>query len=126
MKQALVDRSADGSAAVGESQQGAVPTAVRDNAAGADTILRDFVATGSSEIALPVEVGPPRGQPDQPGRAGERGPYLSDESGGYSAATTGSDGNSAEAAKGGTFAGGCLKCGKKGHRVTNCMVKLCS
>ena len=50
-------------------------------------VLRNFVATERGETALSVEVGRLRGQPDQPGRAGERGPYLSGDSGGYSTAT---------------------------------------
>ena len=91
-----------------------------------DSAWRNFVATGRGETALPVDVGPLRGQPNQPGRAGERGPYLSGESSGDSVATTGSDGNSAKAAEGSTFTGRCFKGGKKGHRVVNCMVKLCS
>ena len=32
---------------------------------------------GHGEAAVPVEVGPERGQPDQPGRAGEMGVYPS-------------------------------------------------
>ena len=116
--------SAEGSATVGESPQGTVPTAVRDTTAGDDTILRDnalrnFVATGRGEITLSVEVGPRMGQPDQPGRAGERGPYLSGESGGGSTATAGGNDNSAKTAEGETLAGTCFKCGKKGHRVAN-------
>ena len=37
---------------------------------------------GLGEAAVPVEVGPQRGQPDQPGRAGERGAFSSGELGG--------------------------------------------
>ena len=76
-------RSESGSAAVGESPEGAEPTAVGQSLAGAgpttavqETILRDggypnFGETGHGEAAVPVEVGPERGQPDQPGGAGE-------------------------------------------------------
>ena len=51
------------------------PTAVRE------TILRDggrrnFGETGRGEVAVPIEVGPESGQPDQTGRAGEMGVYL--------------------------------------------------
>ena len=39
--------------------------------------MRDFGETGHGEAAVPVEVGPERDQPDQPGRAGEMGVYPS-------------------------------------------------
>ena len=84
----------------GRAHKGQYPlTAVRDTTAGDYTILhanalRNFVTTGRGETALSVEAGH-GSQPDQSGRAGEKGPYLSDESGGDSTATAGGNGNSA-------------------------------
>ena len=76
--------SAGSSAAGREGPRGAEPSAVRtsvaavagDTAAGRETTLRgeasrNLGATGRREAAVPVEVGPARGQPDQPRRAGE-------------------------------------------------------
>ena len=40
--------------------------------------LRKFGETRHGEAAVPVEVGPERDHPDQPGRAGEMGVYPSD------------------------------------------------
>ena len=89
--------SAEGSAGVGQIPRGTVPTAVRETpaAAGAagmargiaaeqETYLREGAsrnlgATGRGGTALPVEVGPPRGQPDQPERIGEWGAYPGGE-----------------------------------------------
>ena len=74
--------SAGSSAAGREGPRGAEPSAVRtsvaavagDTAAGRETALRgeasrNLGATGRREAAVPVEVGPARGQPDQPRRA---------------------------------------------------------
>ena len=82
---------AESSAAVGQMPRGIVPAAVRetpgsgvgmarDIAAEHQTNLRegaspDVGATGRGGTALPVEVGPPRSQPDQPRRTGEWGAY---------------------------------------------------
>ena len=76
--------SAGSSAAGREGPRGAEPSAVRtsvaavagNEAAGRETTLRGYAsrnhgATGRREAAVPVEVGPARGQPDQPRRAGE-------------------------------------------------------
>ena len=78
--------SAGSSAAGRERPRGAEPSAVRtsvaagglagDTAAGREITLRgeasrNLGATGRREAAVPVEVGPARGQPDQPRRAGE-------------------------------------------------------
>ena len=76
--------SAGSSAAGREGPRGAEPSAVRtsvaavagDTAAGREITLRgeasrNLGATGRREAAVPVEVGPARGQPDQPRRAGE-------------------------------------------------------
>ena len=76
--------SAGSSAAGREGPRGAEPSAVRtsvaavagDTAAERETTLRgeasrSLGATGRREAAVPVEVGPARGQPDQPRRAGE-------------------------------------------------------
>ena len=76
--------SAGSSAAGREGPRGAEPSAVRtsvaavagDTAAERETTLRgeasrNLGATGRREAAVPVEVGPARGQPDQPRRAGE-------------------------------------------------------
>ena len=81
------DPSSAGSSAAGrEGPRGAEPSAVRtsaatggvagDTAAGRETTLhgdasRNLGSTGRREAAVPVEVGPARGQPDQPRRAGE-------------------------------------------------------
>ena len=43
-----------------------------------DRGLRKFGETGHGEAAVPVDVGPERCQPDQPGRAGEKGAYPSE------------------------------------------------
>ena len=78
--------TAEGSAAVGESPEGAGPTAVGQRPARAgptavrETILRDgglrnFGETGHGEAAVPIAVGPERDQPNQSGRAGEMGVY---------------------------------------------------
>ena len=78
--------SAEGSAAVGESPEGAEPTAVGQSPTGAgptavrETILRygglrNFGETGHGEAPVLVEVGPEKDQPDQPGRASEIGVY---------------------------------------------------
>ena len=53
---------------------------VRDTRAEREAILHDgelpnVGAAGRGGTAVPAEVGPPRGQPDQPGRAGERGAF---------------------------------------------------
>ena len=79
---------AEGSAAVGKSPEGAGPTAVGQSPAEAgpatvrETILRDggmwnFGEMGHGEAGVPVEVGPERDQPDQPGKAGEMSVYPS-------------------------------------------------
>ena len=81
----------ESSTAVGGSPRGAEPTAARetsaaaaaaggvargDTPAGRETTSREdassnFLVTERREAAVPVEVGPARGQPDQPRRAGE-------------------------------------------------------
>ena len=87
--------SAEGSAAVGQIPRGIVPAAVRETPAAAVGMARDIAAehqtnlregaspdlgvTGRGGTALPFEVGPPRGQPDQPGRTGEWGAYPGGE-----------------------------------------------
>ena len=74
--------SAEGSAAVGKIARGIVPATVRETPAAAvgmalyfaaeeETNRRegaspDLGATGRGRTALPVKVGPPRGQPDHP------------------------------------------------------------
>ena len=78
--------SAGSSAAGSEGPRGAEPSAVQnsvaaggvtaDRAAGSETTLhrdlsRNLGATRRREAAVPVEVAPARGQPDQPRRAGE-------------------------------------------------------
>ena len=81
--------SAEGSATVGKSPAEAGPTALGQSPAGVgptavrETILRDggsrnFGAIGRGETAVPVDAGPEREQPDQPGRAGEKGAYPSE------------------------------------------------
>ena len=79
------ESSSAGSSAAGRvGPRGAEPSAVRtsvaavagDTAAGREITLRgeasrNLGATGRREAAVPVEVGPARGQPDQPRRAGE-------------------------------------------------------
>ena len=91
----------DGNAAadVGESARGAISTAVRptsepagerlvpDTRAGREAILRvdelrNLSTMGCGEAAVAVEIGPQRGQPNQPGRASERGAFSSGEFGG--------------------------------------------
>ena len=64
--------------AVGESPAGAGPTAVREKKL-RDGGSRNFGEMGSGEDAVLIEVGPERGQPDQPRRAGEMGVYPSGE-----------------------------------------------
>ena len=97
--------SAEGSAVVGGSRRWAEPTAARetsaaaaaaaaaagggargDTTAGRETTLhkeasRNFGVTGRRGVAVPVEVGPIRGQPDQQRRAGEWDTYPGGESG---------------------------------------------
>ena len=82
--------SATGSAAVGASPRGAEPTAARQTSAAAaaggvargetterreitlrEDASRNFGVTGRRGAAVPVEVSPARGQPDQPRRAGK-------------------------------------------------------
>ena len=92
-------RSESGSAAVVQISRGTEPTAVRENpsavavgmardtAAEQETSLREGAsrnlgATGHGGTASPVEVGPPRGQPDQPERTGEWGAFPGGELGG--------------------------------------------
>ena len=87
--------SAGSSAAGREGPRGAEPSAVRtsvaavagDTAAERETTLRgeasrNLGATGRREAAVPVEVGPARGQPDQPRRAGEWDAFPGGELGG--------------------------------------------
>ena len=93
--------SAEGSAAVGGSPRGAEPTAKRETSAvaatgsgvqgdtttGRETTLREdasrnFGVTGRRGAAVPVEVDPARGQPDQQWRAGEWDTYPGGELGG--------------------------------------------
>ena len=89
--------SAGSSAAGREGPRGAEPSAVRtsaaaggeagNEAAGRGTTLRgdasrNHGATGRREAAVPVEVGPARGQPDQPRRAGEWDAFPGGELGG--------------------------------------------
>ena len=69
--------SAEGSDAVEESPAGAGRTAVRETILG-DRGLRNFGETGHGEAAVPVEVSPERGQPDQPRKAVEMGAYPSE------------------------------------------------
>ena len=91
--------SAEGSAAVGGSPREAEPTAARetsasaaaagggargDTTAGRETTLREdasrsFGVTGRRRAAVPVEVGPMRGYPDQQRRAGEWDTYPAGE-----------------------------------------------
>ena len=85
----------------------------------------NFVATERSETAFPVDVGPRRRQPGQPGRAIKTDLYLGGEYGGDSGAPTGGDRTSAKTTECRTFAGRCFRYGKEGQRVANCMVKLC-
>lgn len=81
---------------------------------------RHLVVTGHGETAVPVEVGPVRGQPNQPGRAEHRGAYPSSMLGGYSTATACGDDSSDKASEGNTSVRRCVKCRKKGHRIANC------
>ena len=93
--------SAEGRAAAGGSPPGAEPTAARetpaaavaggiargDTTAGRETTLREdasrtFRVTGRRGAAVPVEVGPARGQPDQQRRAGKWDSYVCGEWGG--------------------------------------------
>ena len=93
--------SAEGSAAVAGSPPGAEPTAARetpavavaggvargDTTAGSETTLREdasrtFGVAGRRGAAVPVEVGPATGQPDQQRRAGEWDSYVCGELGG--------------------------------------------
>ena len=92
------ESSSAGSSASGrEGPRGAEPSAVRtsvaaggvagDKAAGRERTLhgdasRNLGATGRREAAVPVEVGPARGQPDQPRRAGEWDAFPGGELGG--------------------------------------------
>ena len=80
--------SAEGSPSVGESPEGAGPTAVGQSPAGAgpavvretisrDGDLRNFGETEHGEATVPVDFGPERDQPDQPGKAGEMSVYPS-------------------------------------------------
>ena len=82
--------SAKGSAAARESSRGTEPAAVRETSVAAavggrargdmtaarwttlrEDASRNFGVTGRRGAAVPVEVGPARGQPDQQRRAGE-------------------------------------------------------
>ena len=92
----------ESSTAVGGSPRGAEPTAARetsaaaaaaggvargDTPAGRETTSREdassnFLVTERREAAVPVEVGPARGQPDQPRRAVEWDAYPGGELGG--------------------------------------------
>ena len=98
--------SAEGRAAVGGSPRGAEPTAALetsaaaaaaaaaaggvargDTTAGRNMTLREdasgnFGVTGRRRAAVPVEVGPARGQPDKQRRAGEWDTYPGGELGG--------------------------------------------
>ena len=58
-----------------ESSRGRAYCCTRDNFR--DGGLRNFGETGHGEADVPVEVGPERDQPDQPGRAGEMSIYPS-------------------------------------------------
>ena len=100
---AVRGNGAENSAAERGSQQGAEPNAVarQFSAAGAATAgggargyttaarettfrgdaSRSVGVTGRMEAAVPVEVGPARGQPDQPRGAGKWGSYPGGESG---------------------------------------------
>ena len=87
----LESGTSEGSAAVWESPKEAEPTAGGQSPAGEeptavretrDAGLRKFSQTGHGETAVPVEVGPMRGYPDQQRRAGEWDLYPGGERGG--------------------------------------------
>lgn len=67
----------------------------------------------AEKTVIPVEVGPARGQPDQPERPGERGTPPRGEVGGDAAASTRGDGIRVKANEGSTSAGSWFKCGEK-------------
>ena len=58
-----------------EASRGKASCCTRDDFRERD--LRNFGETGHVEAAVPVEVGPKRDKPNQPGRASEMGVYPS-------------------------------------------------